>query len=84
MDIVQVPCVTLQEIFGKHQLDRCYLLKMDCEGSKCEIIYNCPSTYLDRVDQMAIEIHRGKGVNQNIIVLADYFKSFDFNTRQYE
>ena len=84
METVQVPCVTLQEIFDKHQLDRCHLLKMDCEGSEYEILYNCPSTYLHRVDQMAIEVHRGKDVNQNITTLADYLKSLDFNTRQYE
>ena len=84
MGTVKVPCVTLQDIFDKHQLDRCHLLKMDCEGSEYEILYNCPSTYLHRVDQMAIEVHRGKDVNQNITALADYLKSLDFNTRQYE
>jgi FkbM family methyltransferase len=83
METIQVSCVTLQEIFDKHQLDRCHLLKMDCEGSEYEILYSCPSTYLHRVDQMAIEVHRGKDVNQNITALADYLKSHDFNTRQY-
>ena len=83
MGTVQVPCVTLQEIFDKHQLNRCHLLKMDCEGSEYEILYNCPSTYLHQVDQMAIEVHRGKDVSQNITALADYLKSLDFKTRQY-
>ena len=83
METIQVPCVTLQEIFNKHQVDRCHLLRMDCEGSEYEILYNCPSTYLHRVDQMAIEVHGGKDVIQNITTLADYLNSLNFNTRQY-
>ena len=80
---VQVPCVTLQEIFDEHQLDRCNLLKMDCEGSEFEILYNCPVNYLHRVDQMAIEVHGRKEANQNIESLAGYLNSIDFNTHQY-
>ena len=56
---------------------------MDCEGSKYEILRNCPITYLHRVDEMAIEVHGRKDVNQNITGLADYLKSPDFNTRRY-
>jgi FkbM family methyltransferase len=80
---VQVLCESLTDIFDEHRIERCSLLKLDCEGAEFEILYNCPSTYLHRVDQMAIEVHRGKDVNQNITALADYLKSLDFNTRQY-
>ena len=38
MKTIRVSCVTLQEIFDKHQLERCHLLKMDCEGSEYEIL----------------------------------------------
>ncbi len=81
---VQVPCVNLPEIFDEHQLDRCNLLKMDCEGSEFEILYNCPVIYLHRVDQMAIEVHGRKEANQNIESLAGYLNSIDFNTHQYD
>ena len=80
---VQVSCVTLQEIFDEHHLERCDLLKIDCEGAEYEILYNCPVNYLHRVAQMAIEVHGGAGPNQNIESLANYLSSNDFKTRQY-
>ena len=46
---IQVPCVTLSEIFEEHHLKRCDLLKMDCEGSEYSILYNCPPDYLERI-----------------------------------
>jgi len=79
---VQVPCVTLKEIFDQHQLERCDLLKMDCEGAEYEILYNCPAAYLHRVDQMAIEVHGGIEDDHNITSLANYLESIYFNTRQ--
>jgi len=84
LEKVEVPCVTLAEIFDEHQLDRCNLLKMDCEGAEYEIFYNCPVAYLHRIDQMAIEVHGGKEANQNITSLAGYLNSINFKTRQHE
>lgn len=84
LETVQVPCVSLQEIFDEHQLGRCNLLKMDCEGSEFEILYNCPVIYLHRVDQMAIEVHGSQEENQNIASLASYLNSIGFKTHQYE
>ena len=80
---IQVPCGTLQEIFDENQIDRCDLLKMDCEGAEYEILCNCSAGVLHRIDQMAIEVHGGTRANQNITALTDYFRSMDFNTRQY-
>ncbi len=81
---VQVPCVTLPEIFDKHQLKRCNLLKMDCEGSEFEILYNCPVSYLHRIDQMAMETHGRKEASHNITSLEGYLNSIGFKTRRHE
>jgi FkbM family methyltransferase len=79
---IQVPCVTLPEIFEGHQLDRCELLKMDCEGSEFSILYNCPSDYLRRVIQLAIEVHGGSEPNQNKESLGNYLGSHGFEIRK--
>lgn len=81
---VQVPCVTLAEIFDKHQLKRCNLLKMDCEGSEFEILYNCPVSCLHRIDQMAMEVHGRKEASHNITSLEGYLNSIGFKTRRHE
>lgn len=78
---VQVPCVTLPEIFDEHQLNRCNLLKMDCEGSEFEILYNCPVNYLHRIDQMAMEVHGNKEASHN---MEGYLNSIGFKTRWHE
>jgi len=66
---IQVPCVSLPEIFDEHHLEQCDLLKMDCEGSEYSILYNCPPEYLKRIVQMAIEVHQGSGFGQDILKL---------------
>lgn len=81
---VQVPCVTLPDIFDEHRLQQCDLLKMDCEGAEYEILYNCPADTLSKVAQMAVEVHGGSGPNQNIVSLENYLNSVDFKTRRYE
>lgn len=57
---VEVGLVSLDEIFELYDIDRCKLLKVDCEGSEYDILY--PSTVLSRVDYMAMEIH----INQRL------------------
>jgi FkbM family methyltransferase len=78
----KVPCITLSEIFEKHHIDRCEILKMDCEGSEYSILYNCPSDYLNRIAQMAIEVHRGPEPNQNMESLRRHLVSHGFEMRQ--
>jgi len=76
----RVPCVTLKEIFDEHRLSRCDLLKMDSEGSEYDIIYSCPDEYLCRVDQMAIEVHKGTEVRESMESLVDWLGSRTFTT----
>ena len=82
--MIQVPCTTLQDIFDENNIAQCDLLKIDCEGSEFEVLYNCSRNYLSRIRQTVIEVHKGKEPNQNIESLSDYFASQDFKTRRYE
>ena len=52
---VNVPCLALSQIFDENNINRCDLLKMDCEGAEYDILYNCPPDYLQRIDQIAME-----------------------------
>ena len=77
---IKVASMTLPDIFEAYQLKRCDFLKMDCEGSEYDILYNCPDKYLHRVVQMAIEVHKGTEPNHNIESLANYLNAHDFQT----
>lgn len=77
-----VPCVTLQQLMNENGIGKCDLLKMDCEGAEYDILYNCPADYLRRIDQIAMEVHRGPKENQNIDALESFFKQQGFFTRR--
>jgi FkbM family methyltransferase len=77
-----VPCVTLQGLMDENGIGRCDLLKMDCEGAEYDILYNCPAEYLQRINQIAMEVHRGQKENQNIEALESFFRQEGFLTRR--
>jgi FkbM family methyltransferase len=81
-DYLKVPCTSLQKILDKHNIEKCDLLKMDCEGAEYDILYNAPVESLRRIDQIALEVHCGKEDNQNIDVLEGFLNQQGFFTRR--
>jgi FkbM family methyltransferase len=81
-ELLKVPCVTLQDVMDQNNIRKCDLLKMDCEGAEYDILYNCPPDYLRRIDQIAMEVHRGEKENQNIEALESFFRTVGFYTRR--
>ncbi len=77
-----VYCVTLQQLMDENNIGKCELLKMDCEGAEYDILYNCPPEYLQRIDQLALEVHSGQRENQNIDALESFFRQQGFFTRR--
>ncbi|MBE9547031.1 MAG: FkbM family methyltransferase [Proteobacteria bacterium] len=81
-EIIEAPSVTLPEIFDEFGLERCDVLKMDCEGAEYEILYNCPPSYMSRISQIAMEVHGGPEPEYNIESLEKYLNSCGFATRR--
>lgn len=79
-DQIRVPCVSLEKIFDDHHIGKCDLLKMDCEGAEYDILYSCSEECMARIDQLAMEVHRGTGENMNIEALESFLKSRGFVT----
>jgi FkbM family methyltransferase len=50
-----VSCITLDDVFTEHGIDRCSWLKLDCETAEWGIL--AKSNALGRVDRMAVELH---------------------------
>jgi FkbM family methyltransferase len=50
-----VTCVTLDETFQTHGIDRCAWLKLDCEGAEWDIA--AKTGVLDRIDRISLELH---------------------------
>jgi FkbM family methyltransferase len=81
-DSIKVPCLTLSQVFDENNINKCDLLKMDCEGAEYDILYNCPPDYFQRIDQIAMEVHNGENENQNIETLESFLRGQGFSTRR--
>ena len=79
---IKVPCLTLGQIMDENSINKCDLLKMDCEGAEYGILYNCPPEYLQRIDQIAMEVHSGEKENENIDALESFLNHMGFLTRR--
>lgn len=54
---VDVQSTTLKKIIDDNMIERCNLLKIDCEGAEYGIIESLSDQYLNKIDKMIIEYH---------------------------
>jgi len=52
-----VPAITLMSILEDHHIERCGLLKMDCEGGEFDILLSLSPSDLSRFDNIVLEYH---------------------------
>lgn len=69
---IHIPSITLTEILDDINLPNIDLLKMDCEGSEYDIIYNTKPEYIRRINHMEIEVHDVDDNKNNV----QYFNRF--------
>lgn len=55
----EVSLVTLDDVLHECRLDRCDLLKLDCEGAEYEILFGASDESLARIDHIVGEYHEG-------------------------
>lgn len=55
---ITVPCVSLADLFERHEIDRCDLLKLDVEGAEYEILFEAPARVLAATERIVGEYHR--------------------------
>jgi FkbM family methyltransferase len=53
-----VEAKTLADVFAAAKVQRCQLLKLDCEGAEYDILPKIPADIASRIDQIAMEYHR--------------------------
>lgn len=75
-----VPCITLTEIINDCKTEKIDLLKLDCEGSEYDILYNTPSTLLQKINFLSIEVHDLDTDKNNLQALNKYLISLGYKT----
>lgn len=81
--LTRVNCITLTDIFEQNGIERIDILKMDCEGSEYDILYNTHPSYIKRIDRMLVEVHDIDQDKFNIGYFTQYLRDLGF-TLQYE
>ena len=56
-----VETLSLADVFAEHAVDRCDLLKLDCEGAEYEILDALPDDHWPRIRRIAMEFHPVEG-----------------------
>ncbi|MDP6115528.1 MAG: FkbM family methyltransferase [Planctomycetota bacterium] len=79
-DSIQVATTTLMDVFEGFEIDRCDLLKLDCEGAEYDILYNSPDCF-HRIQQIAMEVHEGPEPDQNLEAIDGFLKENGYSTR---
>lgn len=55
----EVEVITLDDVFTTNGVERCDLLKLDCEGAEYEILLGASPETLGRIRRIVMECHRG-------------------------
>ncbi|MBA7654378.1 hypothetical protein ES703_62256 [subsurface metagenome] len=58
-DSVEVSCTTLADVFQKYAIEKCDVLKLDCEGEEYNILLNTPDGVLCKIAKIVAEYHDG-------------------------
>lgn len=64
----EIDTIPLREVFDSGQMERCDLLKLDCEGAEYEILASLPDEYFNRINRICMEYHQIRDSNR---LLAD-------------
>jgi len=69
-----IKTITLDDILLKFKIDKCKLLKIDCEGSEFEIFYN--SKLLNKIEYLTGETHSFDNKKNNRESLLKYLEKY--------
>jgi FkbM family methyltransferase len=56
-NFIEVNSITIESIFDQNKIEKCNLLKLDCEGAEYQIIESIPKEYFSKIEKMIIEYH---------------------------
>ncbi len=58
---ITVSSLTLAETLAACRVERCHMLKMDCEGAEYPILFNADSQTLQKIERIVMEYHDNAG-----------------------
>ncbi|WP_460951376.1 FkbM family methyltransferase [Spirosoma daeguense] len=77
---INVPCIRLTDIIQTNKLKTINLLKLDCEGSEYDIIYNTAPELIRQIDKIIVEVHDLDDKRNNVTSFNQYVQSLGYVT----
>ena len=71
--------ITLPQIFDMFHLEKIDFLKMDCEGSEYDILYNLETSLYAKIKLISLEFHDLNTLKQSGNSLASFLSKQGFN-----
>jgi FkbM family methyltransferase len=82
---VEISCTPLKDVFDKNSIEKCDILKMDCEGAEFEILYNLPEEYFKRIKEIRMEYHNHlSDKKNNVEFLMNFLKQKGFVAKKFK
>jgi FkbM family methyltransferase len=78
-----VPSITLTQIIEQNSFDKIDFVKMDCEGSEFDILYNTETSLLKRIKRITLEVHDMDSDKNNTEYMNRFLQSSGFETSYY-
>jgi FkbM family methyltransferase len=78
---ISVPCVSLTDIIQQNNFTHVDLLKIDCEGSEYDIIYNTDKALVQKIKMMVAEVHDIDNDKNNMAAFGAYLKSLGYSVK---
>jgi FkbM family methyltransferase len=78
-----VPSITLTQIFKENDLSQIDFVKMDCEGSEFDILYNTEISLLKKIKRMTLEVHDMDSEKNNTEYMSQFLQSVGFKISYY-
>jgi hypothetical protein len=78
---VEISCISLKEVFAGNKIDKCDLMKMDCEGAEYEILYNAPKNILQKIKKISMEFHNIDDLKNNDKELISFLRKSGFKVK---
>lgn len=75
---IHINSVSLNDVFIKNKINSCDLLKIDCEGSEFNILYNANKATLKKINNIRLEYHNRRDKKANIKDLKNFLIKFGF------
>ena len=76
---ISVKCITLSDIFLQNNLAHVDIMKIDCEGSEYDILYNTDPALIRRAKLLLLEVHDLDENQYNLAGMNDFLSSIGYD-----